>query len=248
MKQGFWRGMLAALAIGFAGKLFAVVGVLVVGMLMLALWRWPKPQIITASLLAATLFVVTLILPTPHYGGQQVASNAAQSAADSTVQPHLSTSGPAGAATSTGFNADDGSQESTNSASVQPPRANVISDIRGWQNYATLVVHANIGNITNSPYVYLVPMADDPANAAAVAKVRDQLASVVAATVLPGNMIAAVGPSSATTAQVLESAFRNVVPGSFRGVVVLFIGDRADEPVVRAAVAPSGATFKFAQM
>jgi hypothetical protein len=84
--------------------------------------------------------------------------------------------------------------------------------------------------------------------AATLARVQDQLDTVVQATVLPGNMVAAGGPSSATTAQVLETAFKQASPGSFKGVVVLFIGDQADEAAVKAAVEPSGATFKFAQM
>ena len=89
---------------------------------------------------------------------------------------------------------------------------------------------------------------DESSPAATLARVQDQLDTVVAATVLPGNMVAAGGPSSSTTAQVLESAFKQASPGSFKGVVVLFIGDKADEAAVQAAIAPSGATFKFAQM
>jgi hypothetical protein len=46
----------------------------------------------------------------------------------------------------------------------------------------------------------------------------------------------------------MENAFKNAAQGSFKGVVVLFIGDKADEAAVQAAIAPSGATFKFAQM
>ena len=71
---------------------------------------------------------------------------------------------------------------------------------------------------------------------------------MVQATVLPGNMVAAGGPDSATTAQLMETAFKQASPGSFKGVIVLFIGDKADEAAVKAAVGPSGATFKFAQM
>ncbi|HEX5488824.1 MAG TPA: hypothetical protein VFX04_06735 [Rhodanobacteraceae bacterium] len=90
--------------------------------------------------------------------------------------------------------------------------------------------------------------AGESSPAATLARVQDQLDTVVAATVLPGNMVAAGGPSSSTTAQVLETAFKQASPGSFKGVVVLFIGDQADEAAVKAAVEPSGATFKFAQM
>jgi len=90
--------------------------------------------------------------------------------------------------------------------------------------------------------------ASESSAAAALGRVQDQVDAVVAATVLPGNMVAAGGPSSSATAQVLESAFKQASPGSFKGVVVLFIGDKADEAAVKAAVDPSGATFKFAQM
>ena len=117
-----------------------------------------------------------------------------------------------------------------------------------WQPYLQEVVTENLGDITNNPYVYFVPSSKYPENQGAIGRVQDQVNSVVAATVLPGNMIAAGGPDSATTAQVLENGFKQASPGSFKGVVVLFIGDKADEAAVKAAVDPSGATLKFAQM
>lgn len=117
-----------------------------------------------------------------------------------------------------------------------------------WQPYLQEVVTENLGDITNNPYVYFVPSSKYPDNQGAIGRVQDQINSVVAATVLPGNMIAAGGPDSATTAQVLENGFKQASPGSFKGVVVLFIGDKADEAAVKAAVDPSGATLKFAQM
>ncbi|MGH8145702.1 MAG: hypothetical protein ACREPH_02005 [Rhodanobacteraceae bacterium] len=168
-------------------------------------------------------------------------------------------------------------------------RATVVLTV--WQPYLQPIVEANMGTVTNTPYLYFVPAPENapasgssaasagtvaaaasapagkgkkaPASAnlssnplvanaspadQAISRVQDQLDTVVQATVLPGNMVAAGGPSSATTAQVLETAFKSAAPGSFKGVVVLFIGDQADEAAVKAAVEPSGATFKFAQM
>ncbi len=122
------------------------------------------------------------------------------------------------------------------------------TDMKGWQAYLGQIVQDNLGNITNPPYLYFVPAGDSPDDQAARGRVQDEVNSVVATTVLPGNMVAAGGPDSSKTAQVLETAFKNAQPGSFKGVVVLFIGDKADEAAVQAAVAPSGATFKFAQM
>lgn len=128
---------------------------------------------------------------------------------------------------------------------VKPADAN---DIKGWQAYLTQIVEANMGDITNQPYVYFVPGVANPASDATVGRVQGQLNDVVAATVLPGNMVAAGGPSSANTALLMENAFKSAAKGSFKGVVVLFIGDKADEVAVQQAVEPSGATFKFAQM
>lgn len=117
-----------------------------------------------------------------------------------------------------------------------------------WQPYMQQLVAAHMGNITNPPYAYFVPSGKDTDNQGAISRVQDSLNGTVAATVLPGNMVAVGGPDSATTATVVETAFKDAAPGSFKGVVVLFMGDKADEAAVKAALDPSGATFKFVQM
>jgi hypothetical protein len=163
-------------------------------------------------------------------------------------------------------NSNQSNEQSTQAKLTKPTDPN---DMKAWSAYLSQIVEENIGDITNTPYAYFVPdvpvqvaatgaSAGKAATAAAPAsassaeetlgRVQDQLNTVVQATVLPGNMVAAGGPNSATTATVLENAFKQASPGSFKGVVVLFVGDKADEAAVKAAVEPSGATFKFAQM
>ncbi|HEU4856095.1 MAG TPA: hypothetical protein VFS86_02200 [Rhodanobacteraceae bacterium] len=143
---------------------------------------------------------------------------------------------------------NDNGQSGAPAAQAQATKPADANDIKGWQAYLSQIVEANMGDITNTPYVYFVPESTDPAGNATIGRVQSQINDVVAATVLPGNMVAAGGPSSATTAELLENAFKQASPGSFKGVVVLFIGDQADEAAVKAAVEPSGATFKFAKM
>jgi hypothetical protein len=46
----------------------------------------------------------------------------------------------------------------------------------------------------------------------------------------------------------MESGFMQASPDTLKGVVVLLIGDKPDQEAVKAALEPSGATFKFAQM
>jgi len=122
------------------------------------------------------------------------------------------------------------------------------TDIKAWQAYLTQIIRDHMRGIQNSPYVYFVPAGDTPDDQAARGRVQDTLNGVVAATVLPGNMIAAGGPDSSKTADVLITAFKNAQPGSFKGVAVLYIGDSTDRQRVLTAIAPSGADFRFAQM
>ena len=168
-----------------------------------------------------------------------------------------------------GLSACNSNQSGAPSTQAKLTKPTDPNDMKAWSAYLSQIVEENIGDITNTPYAYFVP--DVPVQAAAagasagkagtaavpasassaeetLGRVQDQINTVVQATVLPGNMVAAGGPNSATTAEVLENAFKQAAPGSFKGVVVLFVGDKADEAAVKAAVEPSGATFKFAQM
>lgn len=140
-------------------------------------------------------------------------------------------------------------QESNEPAPVaQVSKPSSPTDIKGWQAYLTQIIRTHMQGIQNSPYVYFVPAGDDPVNTEARGRVQSTLAGVVATTVLPGNMIAAGGPDSSKTADVLATAFKNAQPGSFKGVAVLFIGDAADRQRVQDAIQPSGADFRFATM
>jgi hypothetical protein len=69
----------------------------------------------------------------------------------------------------------------------------------------------------------------------------------LAAGVQKGIFLAYASPNSKLMADIMVQAYPSAKPGSMKGVYVLFIGDASDEPAVRAAVAPSGATFMFVE-
>ncbi len=122
-------------------------------------------------------------------------------------------------------------------------------DVAGWQQYLGQLVQDNMqGVTTDSPYVYFVPAGTDANSKGERDRQLEQVQGVVARTVLPGNMLAFGGPDSATTARFIENSFSGAQAGSFKGVTVLFIGDKADEAAVAKALAPSAATYKFVQM
>jgi hypothetical protein len=123
------------------------------------------------------------------------------------------------------------------------------TDKNAWKKYLVGVVTANMQGVkTRTPYMYFVPAGDDEA---AVADRDNQLANVqtvVARGVLPGNMMAFGGPDSNQTATLIADAFKDANPGSFKGVVVLFIGAAADADRVKQVLVPSTAEFRFVEM
>lgn len=132
-------------------------------------------------------------------------------------------------------------------ATVQRPTD--PNDTKGWQNYLVQIVQQNMQGVTsNSPYMYYVPPGTDDTAASERQRQLQQVQDVVARTVLPGNMLAFGGPDSSLTAKMIEDAFKGAQPGTFKGVTVLFVGDKADDSAVQKALAPSGATYKFVQM
>jgi hypothetical protein len=72
--------------------------------------------------------------------------------------------------------------------------------------------------------------------------------NVVARGVVPGNMMAFGGPDSKLTAQLIADAFKDVQTGSFKGVVVLFIGAQSEADGVKQALASSGADARFVEV
>lgn len=83
MRQRIWHGLIAALAIGLATKLFGLAGCGIVAAIMAVLWRWPKPQIFAAGVLAAGCFVGILLVQGHGTTSADAASVASQPPAGS---------------------------------------------------------------------------------------------------------------------------------------------------------------------
>jgi hypothetical protein len=131
---------------------------------------------------------------------------------------------------------------------VQPVPAD-STDKTAWKQYLASVVMANMDGVkTTRPYMYFVPGGDDEAAQTDRSNQLDNVSTVVARGVLPGNMMAFGGPDSKMTADLMIGAFADAQPGSLKDVRVLFIGDPADLESVKAAVAPSGADLRFVEM
>lgn len=117
-----------------------------------------------------------------------------------------------------------------------------------WKQYLVSVVTANMNGVkSNHPYMYFVPGGDDDAAKADRNNQLGNVTGIVSRGVLPGNMLAFGGPDSAITAQLVADAFKDVQTGSFKGVVVLFVGAQANFSRVKEALAQSGADVRFVE-
>jgi hypothetical protein len=130
---------------------------------------------------------------------------------------------------------------------VSPPAAD--ADKAAWQKYLVVVVKQNMRGVkTNQPYMYFVPKGDAADVQDARKSQLDNVSATVSRGVLPGNMLAFGGPDSKLTADLVIESFKDASAGSFKGVVVLFIGAADDQDRVKDAVAKTGAEFRFVEM
>jgi hypothetical protein len=111
-----------------------------------------------------------------------------------------------------------------------------------------VVKHNMQGVKSNQPYMYFVPAGDAQDVQDARQSQLDNVSGTVSRGVLPGNMLAFGGPDSKLTADLVSAAFKDASDGSFKDVVVLFVGAAADQDRVKDALAKSGATYRFVEM
>lgn len=123
------------------------------------------------------------------------------------------------------------------------------ADKAQWRAYMVDVVQRNMEGVTSTrPYLYFIPAGDTDEDIADRINQLENVQNVVARTVLPGNMLAFGGPDSDITAEFVIDAFADAGVGSFKDVVVLVIGESADEQAVREGLETSGATVRFVSM
>lgn len=123
------------------------------------------------------------------------------------------------------------------------------NDSKAWSAYLGQIVQKNMQGMTaNQPYAYMVTAGNTDEAKAQNDRQLQSVQDTVARGVLPGNLLVFGGPVSATTADLVIAAFKDAKPGSFKDVIVLFIGDQADEQRVTDALKPTGATIRFVVM
>jgi len=133
-------------------------------------------------------------------------------------------------------------------AAVQAPLTRpATNDDAEWGAYLSDVVTRNMGDVTRSPYLYYLPGSDSAGFEGARERLTEEVSMAMQRGIVEGNLVAFGSPESAMMADIIVNAFSKVDPGSMKGVVLLFIGDAADNERVQAAVAPAGVEYKFVE-
>lgn len=118
-------------------------------------------------------------------------------------------------------------------------------DRQAWMAYLGDVVGRNMGGIQNQPFVYMVPSAALPDFADQYERLLEKAKGDVARGIISGNLLAYGGYNSDKVADLVEASFKDVQPGSMKGVKLLFIGKPAEDARVKAAVTPAGVDYTF---
>ena len=140
-------------------------------------------------------------------------------------------------------------QQAASAQAAQVTRPTDKNDAEGWNKYLVQLLQKNLqGMSASQPYAYLVTAGDTDEAKAQNDRQLSTVQDTVARGVLPGNLLAFAGPDSAKTADLVVAAFTGAKPGSFKDVIVLFIGDQADQQRVEEVLKPTGATIRFVQM
>lgn len=144
---------------------------------------------------------------------------------------------------------DSDSQQQAAQQTQQAAKPTDPNDAKGWNAYLGQIVQQNMQGMTApQPYPYLVPAGDSDDAKDARDRQLSNVQDTVARGVLPGNLLVFAGPDSGKTADLVTTAFKDAKPGSFKGVIVLFIGDKADEQRVDDVLKPTDATIRFVAM
>jgi len=128
-----------------------------------------------------------------------------------------------------------------------PVAAPKNDDANAWRAYLQDVVPRYMGGISNPPYVYFLPGESTADFQGEYDRLAGKAKDDVGRGIVSGNLLAYGSPASAKMADLIVNAFKDVPPGSMKGVKVLFIGKPEDSDRVKAGVASAGVDYTFVE-
>ncbi|MBS0212476.1 MAG: hypothetical protein JSR26_04740 [Proteobacteria bacterium] len=122
-----------------------------------------------------------------------------------------------------------------------------LTDDAAWQAYYQDVIARHSDGIGGMVSPYYLSAPGGPDYEGQYSRLQQMVSDTVARGVTPDNMLCFMSPDSTKMADLIVDTFKKTSPGSMNKVVILFVGKAADSDRVKAAVTPSGATYKFVE-
>jgi hypothetical protein len=131
-----------------------------------------------------------------------------------------------------------------NEAKVAPPLP-TSSEQKDWKPYLEYKITPHMGGITSSPYVYFLPNTDAEDFEGKYQRQLEKLQADLGRGMTEGVMLVFASPAQEKEVEMIETAFKQVQPGTMKGVKVVFIGTPSLGERVKTAVEPAGVTYIF---
>ncbi len=116
---------------------------------------------------------------------------------------------------------------------------------KDWVPYLQYKLTPHMGGITNSPFVYFLPKNDTEDFGGKYERQLEKLETDLGRGITEGNMLVFASPTLEKEVEMIETAFKQVAPGTMKGVKVVFIGTPILGERVKAAVEPAGVNYIF---
>lgn len=116
---------------------------------------------------------------------------------------------------------------------------------KDWVPYLQYKLAPHMGGITNSPFVYFLPKTDADDFEGKYQRQLEKLTQDLSRGITEGNMLVFASPAPEKEVEMIETAFKQVAPGTMKGVKVVFIGTPILGERVKAAVEPAGVVYIF---
>ncbi|MBV2209537.1 MAG: hypothetical protein KUL77_08240 [Thermomonas sp.] len=127
-------------------------------------------------------------------------------------------------------------------AAVPLPTGSAQKD---WLPYLQYKLTPHMAGISNSPFVYFLPAADTEDFDGQYKRQLEKLELDLSRGIIEGNMLVFVSPAAEKEVEMIETAFKNVEPGTMKGVKLVYIGTPILGERVRTVVEPAGVNYIF---
>ena len=136
-------------------------------------------------------------------------------------------------------------EEAPKAEVAAPLSAPTADDVTAWRAYVNDVATRNMEGITNSPFVYFLPGEKSEGFGGLYERLLEKLEQDLGRGIIEGNMLVFASPAPEKEVEMIETAFKQVAPGTMKGVKVVFIGTPILGERVKAAVEPAGVNYIF---